>query len=220
MTTIEKIRDVLGLPMTKLYAESRLDDGRVIVTEDEAFEPGVEIKVIDDAGEALPLEKGTYTLDSGDKVEINEDGRLVNLGGEEEELEVEVVLAEEEEKVEEEVEEVEEEEELNFEAIKAAFMEAYPDLDLDLCEGLAKIAAKVYETEAVEEMAATEKEDDLNATIEEAFNAISDRLKALENAPASEGVNHSPNKATVKRNRSNKKFNAIERAMHNINMNR
>ena len=215
MTTIEKIRDVLGLPKTTLYAESRLDDGRVIVTEAEAFDPGVEVKIIDDSGEAVPLDRGTYTLDNGDIIEINEDGRVANLG--EEEIEVEVEMAEEEE-VDVEVKE-EDEEELNYEAVRAAFIDAYPDADTELLDGLAKIAAGIYEVAEVEELSS--EEENINDVIEEAFNAISVRLSALENAPASEGITHTPKKTVAKRTRENNlNLNAIERALQIVNSHR
>ena len=218
MTTIEKIRDVLGLPKTTLYAESRLDDGRVIVTEAEAFDPGVEVKIIDDSGEAVPLDRGTYTLDNGDIIEINEDGRVANLG--EEEVEVEVEMAEEEEEeVDVEVKEEEDEEELNYEAVRAAFIDAYPDADTELLDGLAKIAAGIYEVAEVEELSS--EEENINDVIEEAFNAISVRLSALENAPASEGITHTPKKTVAKRTRENNlNLNAIERALQIVNSHR
>jgi hypothetical protein len=217
MTTIEKIRDVLGLPKTTLYAESRLDDGRVIVTEAEAFDPGVEVKIIDDSGEAVPLDRGTYTLDNGDIIEINEDGRVANLG--EEEIEVEVEMAEEEEEeVDVEVKE-EDEEELNYEAVLAAFIDAYPDADTELLDGLAKIAAGIYEVAEVEELSS--EEENINDVIEEAFNAISVRLSKLEDAPASEGISHTPKKNVAKRTRENNlNLNAIERALQIVNSHR
>jgi len=43
MNTLQKIREIMGLPKTNLYAEVKIDDGRVLVTEADAFEPGVDV---------------------------------------------------------------------------------------------------------------------------------------------------------------------------------
>ena len=98
--TIDKIRGLLNLPnLTKFYAEARLDDGRLVVTEAEAMAVGVEVSVMSDEGNADSLEDGTYALEDG-TVLIVLDGRITQLGEEEpaaeaeEEIEVEVELAE------------------------------------------------------------------------------------------------------------------------------
>ena len=57
MNTIQKIREIMGLPKTNLYAEVKIDDGRVLVTEADAFEPGVDVRVIDDSGSTVVLEQ-------------------------------------------------------------------------------------------------------------------------------------------------------------------
>ena len=67
-TTIEKIQTLLGKVTknkeykVKFYAESKLDDGRLIATEDEALAVGVAVKVLEDDGVAYPLEVGNYTF--------------------------------------------------------------------------------------------------------------------------------------------------------------
>ena len=88
MNTVQKIRKALGLPQTKLYAEASLDDGRVVVTEAESMDVGVEVRILDDSGEASLLDAGTYTLEDGTKIVVNEDSRLASLGDDEVEVEV------------------------------------------------------------------------------------------------------------------------------------
>ena len=59
--TIDKIRGLLNLPnLTKFYAEARLDDGRLVVTEAESMAIGVEVSVMSDEGNADVLEDGSY----------------------------------------------------------------------------------------------------------------------------------------------------------------
>ena len=88
--TIDKIRGLLNLPnLTKFYAEARLDDGRLVVTEAEAMAVGVEISVMSDEGNADYLDDGTYALEDG-TVLVVADGRIVQLGEEEPEAEAEV----------------------------------------------------------------------------------------------------------------------------------
>ena len=85
--TIDKIRGLLNLPnLTKFYAEARLDDGRLVVTEADSMAIGVEVSVTSDEGNA----DGTAL--------VVLDGRIAQLGEEEpaaeEEIEVEVEMAE------------------------------------------------------------------------------------------------------------------------------
>ena len=83
----------MGLPKTNIYAEVKIYDGRVLVTEDDAFEPGVDVRVIDDSGSTVELDAGTYTLEDGRKVIVNRDSRMESVEvDEEEEIEVEVEL--------------------------------------------------------------------------------------------------------------------------------
>jgi len=53
--------------------------------------------------------------------------------------------------------------------------------------------------------------------LEEAFAAISERLKALEDAPASKGVTHSPNKLSAQHKQKDlSNLNGVDRALHII----
>ena len=313
MNTIEKIRDVLGLPKTKMYAEARLDDGRVVVTEAESMDVGVEVRVLDDSGEASVIDAGTYTLEDGTEIVVNEESRLVSLGKdkeeyeEEEDVDVEVELEhtpdhkeeeemeEEEEEVEmnvekvrdalnagfpdlgedtiaaiaelvgqiysndeesrlvslgkdkeeyeeeedvdvevelehtpdhkeeEEMEEEEEEVEMNVEKVRDALNAGFPDLGEDTIAAIAELVGQIYsndeEVVEVEASAETDDKEELASVIGEAIEKIDARLKALEDAPASEGVSHSPNKfsAQHKQEINTEKLTGVERALHIIN---
>jgi hypothetical protein len=231
MSTIQKIREVLGLPQVKLYAEERLDDGRVIVTEAESFEPGVEVRVLDDSGEVNVIDAGEYTLDNGTIISVNEESRLATMG-EDEDLE--------NEDKEEMSEDLENKVEMNRELATAALLEAFPNLDEETATAIVDMVLATYdvseeEEEVVEEELSEEpteeveaeveveieveleKENELAKVIEEAFASIEARLKALEEEPASEGVKHSPNKFATQHKSENKSLNGVERALHIIN---
>ena len=85
-TTIEKIQNLLSKVgkgkshKVNFYAESTLDDGRVIATEDDAIGVGVVVKVIDEDGVAYELEEGTYTLADGTPLVIGQGGMVSGLG--------------------------------------------------------------------------------------------------------------------------------------------
>tara|TARA_R100001224_G_scaffold52992_1_gene31007 strand:+ start:753 stop:1454 length:702 start_codon:yes stop_codon:yes gene_type:complete len=230
MNTIEKIRDVLGLPKTKMYAEARLDDGRVVVTEAESMDVGVEVRVLDDSGEASVIDAGTYTLEDGTEIVVNEESRLVSLGKdkeeyeEEEDVDVEVELEHTpDHKEEEEMEDEEEEVEMNVEKVRDALNAGFPDLGEDTIAAIAELVGQIYsndeEVVEVEASAETDDKEELASVIGEAIEKIDARLKALEDAPASEGVSHSPNKfsAQHKQEINKDKLTGVERALHIIN---
>ena len=81
MSTLEKIKTLLSSNKEeskeiKMYAEAKLDDGRVIATEDEKMDTGSEVYVIGDDGETSKLSAGTYTLEDGAKITIDEDSKI------------------------------------------------------------------------------------------------------------------------------------------------
>jgi len=222
MTTIEKIREVMGLPKTKLYAESRLDDGRVIVTEAESWDVGVEVRILDDGGNATPLDAGTYTLEDGTKLVVNEDSRLASLG--EDEIEVEVEMAETLPEAEEEGykdgiedEKEDEKEELDYEKVREVLKDRFPEIDEAVRDAIAEVVSKLYDAPAEVE----EPKEDLSQILEEAFSAISKRLEKLEGAPGSKGVSHSPNKLSSQHKQKDiSNLNGVDRALHIINSHR
>ena len=130
--TIDKIRGLLNLPnLTKFYAEARLDDGRLVVTEAESMAIGVEVSVMSDEGNADVLEDGSY---------------------------------------------------------------AVADLKRDKDGG---------DDEVSEEMS------EFSSEINSAFEHIMERLSAMENEPAANGVSHSPNK-TKNQSVSQEEFSSMK----------
>ena len=226
MTTIQKIRKVMGLPQTKLYAEGRLDDGRVIVTEAESWDVGVEVRILDDSGNATPLDAGTYTLEDGTKLVVNEDSRLASLGEDEIEVEIEMELetipeAEEEGYKDGIADEKEDEkEELDYDKVRDVLAERFPDLEESVRDAIAQVVSDIYK-DNTEDVAVDVVSEELSKTLEQAFSSISKRLEKLEDVPASKGLTHSPNKLSSQHKEKDlTKLNGVDRALHIINSHR
>jgi len=211
----------MGLPKTNLYAEVKIDDGRVLVTEADAFEPGVDVRVIDDGGSTVVLDAGTYTLEDGRKVIVNEDSRMESFEVEEEEIEVEVELetipeAEEEgyrDGIDDEKEDVRED--MDYDKVRDVLADRFPDLDESVRDAIAQVVSDIYTPEVEVEVEASK--EDLSELLEEAFASISKRLEALENVPAESGVNVSPTNLSAKHTQKDlTKLSGVDRALHII----
>ena len=222
MTTIQKIRKVMGLPQTKLYAEGRLDDGRVIVTEAESWDVGVEVRILDDSGNATPLDAGTYTLEDGTKLVVNEDSRLASLGEDEIEVEIEMELetipeAEEEgyrDGIDDEKEDVRED--MDYDKVRDVLAERFPDLEESVRDAIAQVVSDIYK-DNTEDVAVDVVSEELSKTLEQAFSSISKRLEKLEDVPASKGVTRSPNKLSAQHKQKDlSNLNGVDRALHII----
>jgi hypothetical protein len=222
MNTIDKIREVMGLPKTSLYAEVKIDDGRVLVTEADSFEPGVEVRVIDDSGSTVEVDAGTYTLEDGKKLVISEDSRIDSFVADETEVEVEVEMetipeAEEEgyrDGIDDEKEDVRED--MDYEKVRDVLNERFPDLDEATIDAIAEVVAGIYSPEE-EVKVEVEASENLSDVISEAFEAINKRLETLENAPAESGVSVSPQNLSAKhRQKDISKLSGVERALHII----
>ena len=224
MNTIQKIREIMGLPKTNLYAEVKIDDGRVLVTEADAFEPGVEVRVIDDSGSTVELDAGTYTLEDGRKVIVNAESRMDSFEvDEEEEIEVEVELetipeAEEEgyrDGIDDEAEDVRED--MDYDKVRDVLAERFPDLDEAVRDAIAQVVSDIYTPEVEVEMEAETPQEDMSELLEEAFTSISKRLEALENVPAESGVNVSPtNLSSQHKKKDITQLSGVDRALHII----
>ena len=190
--TIDKIRGLLNLPnLTKFYAEARLDDGRLVVTEADALAIGGEVSVMSDEGNADVLEDGSYVLEDGTALVVL-DGRISQLGEDEpaveEEVEVEVEMAE--------GDEADVQDWAGMEKRIQNLEDAVADLKRDKDGG---------DDEVSEEMSV------LSSEINGAFDHIMERLSAMENEPATDGVSHSPNK-TKNQDMNQETFSSLKTA--------
>jgi len=100
MGTLEKILNILKMKnepksySVKFYAEMKLDDGRIIATEDEQFMIGSKVFAVGDDGDAEALSAGNYKMENGNEMTIGDSSEILDLG---EEKEAEDVEASEEE---------------------------------------------------------------------------------------------------------------------------
>ena len=91
---LTQIKIALGLEVK--MAEAVLEDG-VTKVEAEAFEPGMKIFVVSEAGEKAPAPEGTHTTQDGIKVTVDAEGTITAVEKPEPKVEVEVEAAVEEE---------------------------------------------------------------------------------------------------------------------------
>jgi hypothetical protein len=66
---LTEIKNLL-LGKRKLYAEAKLQDGQMIITEAEELAAGVEVKTIDEEGNPVDLHNGKYTTEAGVELEV------------------------------------------------------------------------------------------------------------------------------------------------------
>ena len=199
----------------ELYAEMKLDDGRVIATEDEQFMIGSKVFAVGDDGEAEALEAGSYTMENGNKMTIGEDSEILDLG---EEKEAEDVEASEE--MSEETTEESKEEELAEEADVADWKgmeiriknleDAVADLKADKVEASSEV---VEETEEEKTEMSSEVVGDLMTQIEE----LKSKIVELSGEPATEGINYNPEGYTFNSTVDLAKLSTEERTAYYIN---
>ena len=186
MSVIEKlkeaVRSVVEAERQDLYAEARLNDGRVIATEAEAFSAGASVRVLSEDGEAAPLEAGSYELSDGGSVTVDESSQVVEMMDDKEEK---TEAAENEEEKDE------------MAAVKAALVDKFqisPEVAAEIVEVVKEAMAPTEEVEAAEEEKEEMKEEkpvemsaqlsDITDQMTVALEAISARLAKLEEAPA------------------------------------
>ena len=204
MSVIEKLKEAVRSVVQErqdLYAEARLNDGRVIATEAEQFSAGASVRVLSEDGEAAPLEAGTYELSDGGEVTVDAESNVVEM------------MEEDEEKT-EAAEHEEEKDEMS--AVKAALVEHF-QISEEVAEQIVEVvkdAMKPEEVEAEEEkeeeMEEEEKKEEMSVEMSShvqdlthemavALEAINKRLEKLEEAPAA-----SPDRVLPKQ-----EFNAV-----------
>ena len=150
MSVIEKlkeaVRSVVEAERQDLYAEARLNDGRVIATEAEAFSAGASVRVLSEDGEAAPLEAGSYELSDGGSVTVDESSQVVEM------------MDDKEEKTEAADHEEEKDE---MAAVKAALVDKFqisPEVAAEIVEVVKEAMAPTEEVEAAEDEEKEEEE--------------------------------------------------------------
>ena len=199
----------------KFYAEMKLDDGRVVATEDEQFMIGSKVFAVSDDGNAEALEAGSYTMENGNKLTIGENSEILDLG---EEKEAEDVEASEEMSEETEVkEELAEDDEADVEdwagmekRIKN-LEDAVADLKADKVEASAELSEEVEEEEKTE--MSKEVMGELMTQIEE----LKGKIVELSGQPADEGITYSPEGSNVNTTVDLAKLSPMERTAYYIN---
>ena len=187
MSVIEKLKEAVRSVVQErqdLYAEARLNDGRVIATEAEQFSAGASVRVLSEDGEAAPLEAGTYDLSDGGQVSVDADSNVVEMMDDKEEK---TEAAEHEEDKDE------------MAAVKAALIEQFQISEDVASQIMDVIKDAMKPTEAAEEkeeeMEEEKKEEmtemsshvqDLTHNMAVALEAINKRLEKLEEAPAAQ----------------------------------
>ena len=230
MGTLEKILNLLKMKnepksySVKFYAEMKLDDGRVVATEDEQFMIGSKVFAVNDDGDAEALQAGSYTMENGNKLTIGENSEILDLG---EEKEAEDVEASEEEMSEELSEEVEEskEEELaeESEAEETDWAKTFEEMKDRVAALEEKVFGKKAEEET-EEMSEEVKEDEKtemsNEVIGELMTQIEElksKIVELSGEPADEGITYSPEGSNVNTTIDLKELSVDERTAYYIN---
>ena len=200
----------------KFYAEMKLDDGRIIATEDEQFMIGSKVFAIGDDGEAEALSAGSYTMENGNKLTIGESSEILDLG---EEKEAEDVEESEEELSEEETELAEDDEAdvadwAGMEKRIKNLEDAVADLKKDKVEASAELSEEVSEeTEEDKTEMSAEVISELMTQVEE----LKSKITELSGEPATEGINYNPEGSNFSSTIDLKKLSTNERAAYYIN---
>ena len=204
----------------KFYAEMKLDDGRVIATEDEQFMIGSKVFAVGDDGEAEALEAGSYTMENGNKMTIGDSSEILDLG---EEKEAEDVEASEEE-MSEEVSEESKEEELAEEADVADWKgmeiriknleDAVADLKADKEEASAELSEETKEDSEEEK---TEMSSEVIGELMTQVEELKGKIVELSGEPATEGIKYNPEGENFNSTIDLAKLSASERAAYYIN---
>jgi len=213
--TLEKIKTLLSIDNkeskeVKMYAEMKLDDGRVVATEDEQFMIGSEVFVVNDDGEASPLSAGSYTMEDGAKLTIDDNGKILDMG---EEKEAEDVEAEKEDK-EEMAEEADVADWKGMEIRIKNLEDAIADLKEDK-ESMSVETEETVEEEVVEEK--VEMSKDMVTSLVEEIEHLKTKLSEMEETPGAEGFNHNPEMKTKSEKVDLAKMSINDRVKYLIN---
>tara|TARA_Y100001972_G_scaffold45118_1_gene55718 strand:+ start:2554 stop:3219 length:666 start_codon:yes stop_codon:yes gene_type:complete len=219
MNTLEKILNILKMKneaksySVKFYAEMKLDDGRVVATEDEQFMIGSKVFVVGDDGEAMPLTKGEYTMENGNKLSIDDESRILDMG---EDAEAEDIEAKEEEKEEMEAEINLEDVEKRLAALEKEIEEMKDKDKEEMSEDVKETKEEEKVEEVVEEKTEMSSEDvigELMTQIEE----LNSKIVELNKQPAEEVIKYNPEGTNLSATSDLSKLSIKERAAYYIN---
>ena len=185
MGTLEKIKTLLSKKedskKVKMYAEMILDDGRVLATEDEQFMIGSEVYVVGDDGETEKLSAGSYTMEDGAKISIDDNSKITDLGEEKEAEDVE-------EASKEEMADAEDTDwAKTFEEMKDRIAALEKEVFGEKAEEETEDLAKEETEEVVEEEKIEMSIDVVNSLVEEVEH-LKSKIVELEKQPGAEGL--------------------------------
>jgi len=214
--TLEKIKTLLSIDNkeskeVKMYAEMILDDGRVVATEDEQFMIGSEVFVVNDDGEASALAAGTYKMEDGAELTIDDNGKILDMG---EEKEAEEVEAEDEDK-----EEMQEEtEDIDLKKHYDELAKRVDELEKMIYkkEDMSEETEETVEEEISEEEKVEMSKDMVTSLVEE-IEHLKTKLSEMEETPGAEGFTHNPETQTKSEKIDLARMTAKERAAYYIN---
>ena len=218
MGTLEKIKTLLSKKedskKVKMYAEMILDDGRVLATEDEQFMIGSEVYVVGDDGETEKLSAGSYTMEDGAKISIDDNSKITDLGEEKEAEDVEEASKEEMADA-EDTDWAKTFEEMK-DRIAALEKEVFGEKAEEETEDLAKEETEEVKEEVVEEEKIEMSIDVVNSLVEEVEH-LKSKIVELEKQPGAEGFTHNPENDTKLEKPNLATMSAQERAAYYIN---
>ena len=216
MGTIEKILNILKMKnepksySVKFYAEMKLDDGRVVATEDDQFMIGSKVFAVSDDGNAEALEAGSYTMENGNKLTIGENSEILDLGEEKEAEDVEEASAEEE--MSEDTELAEEADVADWEGMEKRIKnleDAIADLKADKVEASAELSEEAEEK--------TEMSKEVMGELMTQIEELKSKVTELSGEPATEGIAYNPEGTNFNSTMDLRKLSTKERAAYYIN---
>ena len=204
----------------KMYAEMKLDDGRILATEDEQFMIGSKVFAIGDDGDAEPLSAGSYTMENGNKMTIGDSSEILDLGEEKDAEEVETS----EEELSEEVETKEEELAEESVAEETDWAKTFEEMK----DRVAELEKAVFGEKAEEETEELSKEEDSKEDKTEMSNEVigalmpqieelKSKIVELSGEPATEGINYNPEGEQFSATVDLAKLSPMERTAYYIN---
>ena len=198
----------------KMYAELKLEDGRIIATEDEQFMIGSKVFAVSDDGEASALSAGSYTLDNGNKMTIGDSSEILDLGEEKEAEDVEASEELSEENTEENKEELADAEDTDW----AKTFEEIKDRVAELEKAVFGDKA-AEETEELSEEKKTEmsKQNDFLGELMTEIEDLKNKVVELSGQPAEEGLKYNPEGENVNSSVDLGKLSPMERTAYYIN---